>query len=69
MSKKEDHIEDYPLFYEEIGRLQQDRSSGHLQADTAYERTGGLNDEQLAKLSEDLQSPLKNHSGDSNPLK
>ena len=66
MSNKYDRIEDYPLFYEEIGPQ---AGSAQTPTDTAYDRLSGINDEQLAKLSEDMQSPLKNQAGDSNPIK
>lgn len=66
MSSKRDQLEDYPLFYEEIGSLRSDRSNESSKKESPGR--GGLNEDQLAKLSDDLRSPMKDSLGDSNPL-
>jgi hypothetical protein len=59
MRKQPDHLEDYPLFYEEIGRNRQGRALAQTKKEASYERTGSLSEGQVAKLSDDLRRPIK----------
>lgn len=68
MSKKSnERIDDYPLFYEEIGR-RNDQTLEQTKKESNYDRSPSLNAEDLAKLSDDLRSPLKGNSSESNPM-
>lgn len=67
MSKYQERLNSYPLFYEEIGR-RSEHSSDQTKKEMAYEQPGGLNEDQLSKLSDDLRSPLRDSSSNSNPL-
>lgn len=66
MSKSEDPLENYPLFFEELGR--KDPAVELTKKEIAYERARGLNEDQLAKLSDDIRSPILGRSSDSNPM-
>ena len=62
MSKSKDRIDDFPLFYEEIG------SGRNEQNERTKKDTASLNEDQIAKLGDDLRSPIRSSSNDSNPL-
>ena len=63
MSKSSERIDDFPLFYEEIGSGRNDQTLERTKKDSA-----GLNEDQIAKLGDDLRSPIKGSSSDSNPM-
>ncbi len=65
MSKSNDNLDTYPLFYEELSRNRE----RNVEADKkeGFDRTPGLSEAQLARLSDDLRTPLK-EPADSNPL-
>lgn len=64
MSKRPERLEDYSLFYEEIGSDHSEQALEFEQAkqEAAYERDGGLSEGEVAKLSEDLRQPIKDSS-------
>ena len=64
MSRKPDRLEDYPLFYEEIGRNRpgQALELEQTKQEAAYERNGSLSEGDVAKLSDDLRRPMKDSS-------
>jgi hypothetical protein len=66
MSKPTNNLDNYPLFYEELGRSRE-RSLEPGKKEPAFDRTPGLSEDQLAKLSDDLRTPLK-EPADSNPM-
>ncbi len=63
MTKPNDLPDDILGFYEKIGS-QGNEVYEQTRQDTAYERPSGLNEEQLAKLSDDLLRPLSEPSDD-----
>jgi len=65
MSKSRDDLDNYPLFYEAIGSQTTDQNKS---AAASQDSRIGLSKEQLSRLSDDLRSPVKNRSNDSNPL-
>ena len=67
MNKKPEHLEDYPLFYEELTR-DRDRSVEQAKKESAYERSTGLSEVEVAKLSEDLRSPMSDPSSETDPM-
>ena len=68
MKKPNRPLDEYQLFYEEVGRNRSDERSGSSRKENSYDRPGGLNEDQLAKLSDDLRTPIKDSSNDSNLL-
>ena len=65
--EREERIDNYPLFYEEIGH-RNTHSLEQEKKDAVYEHNPGLNADDIAKLGDDLQAPIKDISSDSNPL-
>jgi hypothetical protein len=67
MSGEPDHLESYPLFYEEIGQTSPGQAMEFEQTkqEAAYERDGGLSDREVAQLSEDLRRPMTDSSSTS----
>lgn len=60
MGKQPDDLEDYPLFYEEIGRRRhQGQALEQRKKEASYERDSSLSERQVAKLSDDLRQPIK----------
>lgn len=64
MNKHQRNLESYPLFYEELSsnRERTDESKKSLDHDRP-----GLSEAQLARLSDDLRTPLKEPT-ETNPL-
>jgi hypothetical protein len=58
MSKRHS-LENYALFYEKIETNKQDNSANDMRQEINYEKTAGLNEEQISKLSEDLRNQQK----------
>ena len=67
MTDRPDSLENYPLFYEEIGRKRQGRALEQTKKEAAYERSSSLSEGQVAKLSDDLRRPIKGSSPRSIP--
>lgn len=65
---KSDRLENYPLFFEEIGPDRNNQSNDSDYQDR-YETVAALSEDQLSALSEDLQSPINTSSQSSNPLR
>lgn len=59
MKKQPDYLEDYPLFYEEIGRKRQGQALAQTKKEASYGRDCSLSEGQVAKLSDDLRKPIK----------
>ena len=66
MKKHQRNLESYPLFYEELGS-NRERSIESGKKNDGFSRTHGLSEDQLAKLSDDLRTPIKEPS-ETNPL-
>lgn len=62
MRDQPDHLDDYPLFYEEIGRSPQGQALEQSKQDCAYERDSSLSEDQIVKLGDDLKRPMKDLS-------
>ena len=67
MSNKPEHLEDYPLFYEGLTR-DRDRSVEQTKKESAYERSAGLSEIEVAKLGDDLRSPMSDPSSETDPM-
>ena len=59
MAKKKSRLDDYPLFYEEIGRGSSEQSLEEAKKAASYDRSPSLSEEQVSKLSDDLRTPMK----------
>ncbi|HSX41365.1 MAG TPA: hypothetical protein VLF21_01890 [Candidatus Saccharimonadales bacterium] len=65
--RKSDRLEDYPLFFEEIGPDSKNPSSDSDQ--DRYEAATALSEDQISALSQDLQSPIKTPAQTTNPMR
>lgn len=64
MGKQPEDLDDYPLFYEEIGHSRQGQALEleKTKKEAAYERSSSLSEGDVEQLSKDLRQPIKDSS-------
>lgn len=64
---KPDRLDNYPLFFEEIGPGSRRPSADDPEPDR-HKAATGLSEEQISRLSDDLQTPMNPPSTKTNPI-